>query len=216
MAEINWNDIYKNYLTETGDPFKAAEYTVFGRLTGSKKVPKVYSQEEWYKVNAPDYYAISTYNGTDELNKYTKGALAKSGIKFTDLRTIAQDAFDKDLLGGGYGTTEYYTDLIEIWKQKNSAEKSFTTQPGSRWWKDYGLPDPAMRFNKDTNKYDAAEKYIADQTAAYAKKLGADPNANARAADFNKAIRESVYQKLDKSGVTPFLVASQKRVKARG
>ena len=111
MAEINWNNVYNDYVTQYKDPYKAAEYTIFGRLTGSKKIPTTYTQDEWYKVNAPDYFAIKTYAGTDELNKYTRDELAKSDVKFTKLRDIAKNAKG---LGSGYGVDQYYADLIQI------------------------------------------------------------------------------------------------------
>ena len=225
MAEVNWNNIYKDYVTQYNDPFKAAEYTVFGRITGSKKIPTTYTQDEWYKVNAPDYFAIKTYNGTDELNNYTKTELAKPNLKFTSLRSIAQNAKG---LGDGYGKNQYYTDLVEIWKQKNAAEKSFTTQSGANWWKDYGLPDPSKRFASleeyaKTGTGDVltqGAKYIKDSSAKYKAKLiksgVSDAEATARTKDYAIGLGRAIDKKISSSGVTPFLVAAQQRIRSRG
>lgn len=214
MAEINWNNIYKNYLTQYDDPFKAAEYTVFGRLTGSKKVPTTYTKEEWYQYEAPDYWSAINYTGDDKLAKFTRDELKKAKT-FNEVLGIATRATSKGLLSGGYGQVDYYADLKELWKQKSGAEKKSTSE-SANWWKDYGLPDPSQRYDGTSSKFDAAEKYIAEQSAAYSKKLGNDPNKAQRAADFNKAIRTAVYKKINDSGVTPFLIAAQQRIKARG
>lgn len=212
--EINWNDIYKSHLSATNDPFKAAEYTVYGRLTNSKKIPQSYTKNEWYQYEAPDYWSAINYKGNDRLATYT-GTSLKGAKSFNDLINIAKGATDKGLLSGTYGQVDYYNDLKTLWTQKGSAEKK-STSSSANWWKQYGLPDPSMRYDGTTNKYDAAETYIANQTAAYAKKLGKDPNAVARTKDFNNAIRASVYKKINDSGVTPFLTAAQQYVKARG
>ena len=214
MAQINWDDVYKDYLSSTKDPFKAAEYTVFGRITGSKKIPQSYTKEEWYQYEAPDYWSAINYKGTDRLAMHT-GTSLKNAKTFNDLINIAKQATDRGLLSGTYGQVDYYNDLKTLWTQKSSAEKK-STSSSANWWKQYGLVDPSLRYDGTTNKYDVAEKYIADQTAAYAKKLGNDPNAAARAKDFNNAIRTSVYKKINESGVTPFLISAQKHAAARG
>jgi hypothetical protein len=223
MAEINWNDIYKNYLTETKDPYKAAEYTVYGRLTGSKKVPKAYTRDEWLVTSAPTYKSLTEYSGNDAASKYLKTQvvpLAKAGkFDLGAVRTIVstlQKPDGKNYTGPSFGYQEAYDLVKGIYDEVAKAEKSYALQPGSNWWKQYGLPDPSLRFDGTTSKDTGAEQYIANKTAEYSKKLGNDPKKGERVTDFNNALRKALYKKLNDSGVTPFLIAAQKRVKARG
>lgn len=215
MAETNWNDVYKGYVTQYKDPFKAAEYTVFGRLTGSKKVPTTYSQEQWYEYEAPDYWRAVSYTGDDALAKYTRDAL-KGAKSFDQLISIAKGANSgtNKLLSAEYGVVDYYSDLKELWKQRTSAEKKASSS-SSKWWTQYGLPDPSLRFEAnstdETKLFSPAEDYIEKQTKAYEAKKG-----TAAAKDFNKALRTAIYKKLNDAGVTPFLVQAQQRIKARG
>lgn len=234
MAEINWNDVYKNYLTETNDPYKAIEYTVFGRLTGSKKVPTSYTKEQWYEYEAPDYWSAINYAGDDRLATYTRDKL-KSTKSFNELLGIAKEATDKGILSGSYGQVDYYTDLKDLWNQKSTAEKRASSTSAS-WWKQYGLPDPSKRFDslktyaeavkrgskpaKPTNIYSPAFDYLTTETTKYKAQLekkgikGAD--LAARVADFSVGLAGALDKKMTSAGFTPFLIAAQQRIKARG
>ena len=235
MAEINWDDVYKNYLTQTkstefpnGNPFKAAEYTVFGRLTGSKKIPTTYTQEEWYQYEAPDYWRATQYKGDDLLASYTRDSLAKAK-SFDELIGVARGANSGTnyLLTADYGVVDYYADLKELWKQRTSAEKKASSS-SSKWWTQYGLPDPNQKFDSlenyaktgSGNVFSAGKKYIIDATAKYKanliKKGVSETDATARAKDYAVGIGRAIDKKLDDAGVSPFLIAAQQRIRARG
>lgn len=216
MARIDWNDIYQTYLSETEDPFKAVEYTVFGRLTGSKKVPKVFTIDEWIDTSAPSYKTVLNYKGPDEATKIISGELNRLKTSNVDFDLGQVNEISTKLSNVGYTKGEAYDIVKGIYDEYARAKKSYSLQSGSNWWKQYDLPDPSLRYDGTTNKLDQAEDYIAKQSAAYANKIKGDPNASARAADFNKAIRASVYKKINDAGVTPFAIASQKRIKTRG
>lgn len=222
MADINWNDVYQEYKTQYNDPFKAAEYTIYGRLTGSKKVPKSYTRDEWLITSAPTYKSLFEYTGKDAASNYLKKQvipLAQKGkFDLGAVRTIVstlQKPDNKNYNGPAFSYQEAYDLVKGIYDEVAKAEKSYALQPGTNWWKQYDLPDPTQRYDGTSIKLDAAETYIANQTAAYSKKLGNDPKKAERVTDYNNALRTALYNKI-KDSVTPFMVAAQQRIKARG
>lgn len=222
MADgINWNDVYKDYSSQYDQP-KAIEYTVYGRLTGSKKVPKQYTVDEWLISSAPTYKSLAEYSGTDAASTYLKSQivpLAKQGkFDLASVRTIVKTLTNpdgKNYKGDAYSYQEAYDLVKGVYDEVSKAQKSYALQPGLNWWKQYDLPDPKEKFDPsstDSKKlFKPAEDYIAAQTKAYEKKKG-----TAAAKDFNIALRKAVYDKLAAAGATPFLVAAQQRIKSRG
>jgi hypothetical protein len=237
MAEINWNNIYKSYLDQYKDPFKAVEYTVFGRLTGSKKIPTTYTQDQWYEYEAPDYWKAikSPVNPDDPLRETT--IKIKNAKSPSDVFAIANSA-PSSAIGVGKLFREYadYRDyLMGLYTQKVQAEKK-ASSTSSNWWKQYGLPDPSKRFDslktyaeavksgskpaKPTNIYSPAFDYLTTETTKYKAQLekkgikGAD--LAARVADFSVGLAGALDKKMTSAGFTPFLIAAQQRIKARG
>jgi hypothetical protein len=211
---IDWNQVYSDYRTELGDDSKALEYTIYGRLTGRKTVPPTaYSKEQWVEFEAPDYNAAVSYQGDDALANFTRNEL-KNAKSINSLLTTAKKAANEGLLQGtSFTQFDYYNELKDLWNQKTTAEKRYKTQQDTAWWTDYALPAPSERFDSANNTFDVAETYIANQTAAYSKKLGNDPNKASRTKAYNESLRSSLYQRLNDSNITPFLVAAQKRAK---
>lgn len=229
MAEIDWNKLYNDYKTQYKDPFKAAEYTVFGRLTGSKKVPTTYTQDEWYQYEAPDYWAVISKPAAsdDPLAETTKKI--KTAKSPSDVFAIANSA-PTSAIGVGKLFREFsdYRDyLMGLYNQKVQAEKK-ATSTSANWWKQYGLPDPSKRFASleqyaktgTGDVFSEGKKYIVNQSGAYKKKLIAsgvsEADATARAKDYAIGLGRAIDKKIADAGLTPFLIAAQQRIKARG
>lgn len=219
MAEINWNNVYNDYKNQYKDAFKAAEYTVFGRLTGSKKTPTTYTQDEWYQYEAPDYWAIVSKPPAKDDPLGAKTAEIKNAKSPSDVFAIADSAGTSNIgIGSGtlFKTTADYRDyLMVLYNQKVQAEKKASSS-GANWWKQYDLPNPSERYEADKKNFDTAEAYIKQQTATYARKIGRVADAKKKLTDFENGLRKTIYKNINASGISPFLVAAQKRIKARG
>jgi hypothetical protein len=204
MAEIDWDEVYRDNLSRTYDPFKAHEYTIYGRITGSKQVPPVsFSREDWYKREAPDYLSAMAYEivpvgspNYDPLKEATKKTLQTAkGLADLNKAAAAGSAY--------YGSNKafkdanaYYNYLEKLYNQKSSAEQKIQSQKTGEWWKQYNLPDPSQRFASlesfvnfeydrrvpgkpvtriDANKlYKPVYEYFQQQQKAYTKKLRAE------------------------------------------
>jgi hypothetical protein len=219
MAGLDLGQVYNQYYTEFNqDPIKASQYTAFqyianpkGTIASFKKPPTWYSKDEWYTYDAPDYIAAKNYNGNDKLSQYTRDAIINA-TSLTDLQLAAKAGKDK-LQDTGLGVNDYYTQLKDIYYQKNAAEKAYAKQKETHVFSQYGL-NPEARYgltstpDGNTVVYKPAVDYINKKAEArYADliKRGVNAqNAKSYTEAYVKNLGSAVLAKINAAGINPF------------
>ena len=187
-STIDLNKLYNYYLNKYGDKRTAAQYTAFqylsnpsGSVAGLKEPQKYYSQDEWLSYEAPAYNQAINYTGNDPLNKWISVALKK--VKSlpelqTELRKAnSPDIWLKDTAYAGIpkfdlpnyslDTNSLYTQVKDIFAQKESADKKYKTQQDTHPYAQFGLGDPNLRYTVYTNPNDTTKKYPPGQKPVF-------------------------------------------------
>jgi len=209
MADIDYDELYNTYTNLGYNPARAASYTAYAYLTGNKiPTTRQYTQEEWYKNSAPDYYSVikTPSNPDDPLKDYTSRIASAKSPK--DVFAIAYDAAGqlnrpdsvfKDV-------ADYRQYLMGLYNQKSQAETKFKQQTQKFTPKVEGLPSVKP-----------ATDYVNSKVASWTKALkkGTDYNTAAELASlttqYRTALTKAVNEKLLTSARTPFVDAAYKR-----
>ncbi len=231
----DYSEIYNRFINLGYNPARAASYTAYEYLTGNK-IPSTtqYSQDEWYKNSAPDYYSVikTPSNPNDPLKDYTSRIASAKSPK--DVFAIAYDAASqlnrpdsvfKDV-------ADYRQYLMGLYTQKSNAEKQFRQQTQKFTPKIEGLPSVTARYGvadgsitkgNVTRKivaFQPAVDFVNEKTEAFKKSLksGTDYKTQQEYVDlvnkFKAAVTKTVNEKLLTSARTPFVDAAVER--ARG
>ena len=252
-SSINLGELYNYYVNKYQDKKTAAQYTAFqllsnpsGSVAGLKEPQKWYSQDEWLNYEAPAYIEIVNYKGNDPLNKYISVAVKKSR-SLPELQTELRKANSsgiwlKDpayagipkftLLDYNVDTNSLYTQVKDVWAQKESADKKYKSQIGTHPFSQYGLTDPNLRFtvyadsNANLKQYPPGQKpnltdpkkyvpykpaidYIAKATQSFGDKIykaGIRGDQYAKyVSQYKGALQDAVQKKLDESELSPFV-----------
>jgi hypothetical protein len=232
MADIDYDELYNTYTNLGYNPARAASYTAYAYLTGNKiPTTRQYTQEEWYKNSAPDYYSVikTPSNPDDPLKDYTSRIASAKSPK--DVFAIAYDAAGqlnrpdsvfKDV-------ADYRQYLMGLYNQKSQAETKFKQQTQKFTPKVEGLPSVTARYGvaddtitkgKVTRQiiaFKPATDYVNSKVASWTKALkkGTDYNTAAELASlttqYRTALTKAVNEKLLTSARTPFVDAAYKR-----
>jgi len=187
-STIDLNKLYNYYLTKYGDKKTAAQYTAFqylsnptGSVAGLKEPQKYYSQDEWLSYEAPAYNQAINYTGNDSLNKWISVAFKKAK-SLPELQTEIRkanspDIWSKDTAYAGIpkfdlnsynlDTSSLYTQVKDIFAQKESADKKYKNQQDTHPYAQFGLGDPNLRYTVYTNPNDTTKKYPPGQKPVF-------------------------------------------------
>jgi hypothetical protein len=231
MAGLDLGQVYNQYVVEFQDPIKASQYTAFqyianpkGSITGFKKPPTWYTQDEWYKYNAPDYLAAKSYVGDDKLSNFVKSNLDTAN-SLADIQAVSRKAAKEGYLTGtGLNSGDFYTQLRDLYYQKNTAKKAYEKQKSTHVFAQYGL-NPEARYglvnspDGNTIAYKPAVDYVNKKgTERYndlIKRGVSAQNAQAYTEAYVKNLGSAVLAKINAAGINPFVDQVYAKIRTR-
>ena len=161
--DLEFDEIYNEFLNVTGDPTTATQYAAYQYIvnpTGSIKQLKTpeqwYSDEEWFNYTAPNYLAIRDYAAPegqleDPLTKYISNIfkdekqLKERGLSYISEKTRGQEAIEI-ASAAGIDLDTLYSRTKDIYDEYQSAQQNIKRQASTHPFVQYGLPNPNDRF----------------------------------------------------------------------
>lgn len=237
--ELEFDDLYNEFLNSTGDPVTAAQYAAYQYIinpTGSIKQIKIpdkwYSDKEWLDYEAPDYVRAVEYSGDDPLSQFTSEVFKNTDrLQNEGLTYLQEQARQADLTDTGLSRQDYYNQMKDYYDQWQRAQTKIKNQKSTHPFIQYGLPDPTIRyivnpkqieegktelfpFTVGPNKESIPEVILRKTNEVYSrlKQSGLDGTLAKQYANAYSLRLTDVYQKqIDASGISPFVVAAARR-----
>lgn len=237
--ELEFDDLYNEFLNSTGDPVTAAQYAAYQYIinpTGSIKQIKMpdkwYSDKEWLDYEAPDYVRAVEYSGDDPLSQFTSEVFKNTDrLQNEGLTYLQEQARQADLTDTGLSTQDYYNQIKDYYNQWQSAQTKIKNQKSTHTFIKYGLPDPTTRyvvnpaevvegktelfpFTVGKNKESIPEVVTrkVNEINQQLQSRGMDKSlAKEYAVAYGKKLFDTYQQQINASNISPFVVAAARR-----